>query len=254
MSVTRYRFRQAVSAFFEVPATFATACLRGRGAPIEVSHGLGVLAVTAFDFVASEVGPYRELVLSILTPPAITAGREWPRAAFFPFIVGTSSDVSRTHGLTRWHLPHYPREIDLVFRVATDRVLVGAHEAGRPILDLEVSGHAWRQAWQPYQLHSSTADGVFRADIGMEGMASEHEEETGRLALHDHPFCADLVEVDLPSRPFREIWLRDGVQSIAPQTPTASCRGGEMVSLSADPPAGGSGTTPRPRWWRGVPH
>jgi hypothetical protein len=213
MPVTRYRFRHAVSAFLEVPRDFATQCLQGRHEPLEVNHGVAVLAVTAFDFVESEVGAYRELVLSILTPPRIAVVGEWPRAAFFPFVVGTSSEASRLHAIERWRLPHYMSDIDVEFEESTDRIRVRAHERGRPIMDADVSGREWSQAHHLYQVFSASEAQLYKADIHMEGLFTEHEEETGRVVLHDHPMCERLAGADVTSRPFREVWQRNGVQS-----------------------------------------
>lgn len=213
MPVTRYRFRQAVSAFLEVPRELAAQCLQGRHEPLEAHHGIGVLAVTAFDFVDSEVGAYQELVFSILTPPRIAPGGAWPRSAFFPFMVGTSSAASRLHAIERWRLPHYMSDIEVAFEGGTDRVRVRARERGRPIVDVEVSGRGWSRARHPYQVLSASDGQLYKADIEMEGLFTEHEEETGRVVVHDHPMCARLAGADLTCQPFREIWQRDGVQS-----------------------------------------
>ena len=213
MPLTRYHFRHAVSAFLEVPRAFAVPCLPGRLEPLEANHGIGVLAVTAFDFVDSEVGPYQELVLSILTPPRICPDGAWPRSAFFPFMVGTSSQASRLHAIERWRLPHYMKDIEVEFEEVKGSIRIRAHERGRPILDLDVSGSDWGPTRQLYQVFSSSEDQLYKADIHMEGLFTEHEEETGRLVLHDHPMCASLTGTEV-TRPFRELWLRNDVQSI----------------------------------------
>ena len=214
MPVSMYRFREAIGAFFEVPVALAAECLGGRREPLEVSHGLGVLAVSAFDFVQSEVGAYRELVLSVLTPPQVPRGGAWPRSAFFPFLIGTSSEASRHHGMTRWHLPHYPRDIALTFEVQANRLSMHAHERAQPIVALEVRGGPWSQAQQLYQLFSAAGGQLHQADVRMGGLVSEHEEETGRLVSHNHPMSTRLAAIDHASRPFREVWIRNGVQSI----------------------------------------
>jgi len=211
--LTRYHFRHAASAFFEVPREFAASCLPKGLEPLEASHEIGVFAVTVFDFVNSEVGAYRELALSILTPPNISGGVEWPGSAFFPFVVGTSSEASRLHAIERWRLPHYMKDIEVEFAEVKGGIRIHAHERGRPILDLDVSGCDWSQTRQLYQVFSSSEARLYKADIRMEGLFAEHEEETGRLVLHDHPMCASLAGTEV-ARPFREIWLRDGVQSI----------------------------------------
>jgi hypothetical protein len=58
--------------------------------------------------------------------------------------------------------------------------------------------------------------GAFLAHITMQGEQSEHEEETGRLKLYDHAFNRDLAIADIYEQPFRELWMRDGVQTFEP--------------------------------------
>jgi hypothetical protein len=50
----------------------------------------------------------------------------------------------------------------------------------------------------------------------MEGGQSEHEEETGRLRLYDHTFNKDLILSEVSEIPFRELWMRDGMQTFDP--------------------------------------
>jgi hypothetical protein len=47
----------------------------------------------------------------------------------------------------------------------------------------------------------------------MEGSQTEHEDESGSLRLHDHPFHDALNLADVSDVPFREAWMRDGVQT-----------------------------------------
>ena len=58
--------------------------------------------------------------------------------------------------------------------------------------------------------------GAYQANIVMEGEQSEHEEETGRLVLHEHPFNRVLQIGDVAEAPFREIWMRRGIQTFDP--------------------------------------
>jgi hypothetical protein len=181
--------------------------------PMELKHSIGVFAVTAFDFTQSEVGPYTELVMAVITPPRIGAGGEYPRSAFFPFVVGTSTEASRLHAIERWHLPHYMADIDVDFHEQGDAMKVHAHEKGRPILDMTVSAHKWSPVNHLYQAFTVDSPRRFKADIHMEGAFTEHEEESGELVLHPHPMCETVLGADVASFPFRELWMRDGVQT-----------------------------------------
>ena len=67
--MTRYRFREALGAFFHADTRALSSLLPAGLRPLEARPGHAVLAVTAFDFVESEVGAYGELVISVLVPP-----------------------------------------------------------------------------------------------------------------------------------------------------------------------------------------
>ena len=62
----------------------------------------------------------------------------------------------------------------------------------------------------------ATSDENYLANIRMEGQQSEHEEESGHLQLHEHPFNKDLALSDVADVPFRELWMRDGMQTFEP--------------------------------------
>ena len=213
MPLTQYRFGQAVSAFFEMSRDAAKRALPAHLEPMEVKHGLGVFAVTAFDFTGSEVGTYEELVLAVITPPVLGVGGEFPRSAFYPFVVGTSTEASRLHAIERWHLPHYMADIRVEFEEKDGQMKVHAHEKGRPVLDLAVSAHKWTKVNHLYQAFTVDAPRKFKADIHMEGEFTEHEEESGEIVIHPHPMCEALLNADVASYPFRELWMKNGVQT-----------------------------------------
>lgn len=213
MPLTQYRFRQAVSAFFEMSRDAAKRALPAHLEPMEVKHSLGVFAITAFDFTGSEVGSYEELVLAVITPPVLGVGGEFPRSAFYPFVVGTSTEASRLHAIERWHLPHYMSDIRVEFEEKDGQMKVHAHEKGRPILDLAVSAHKWTKVNHLYQAFTVESPRRFKADIHMEGEFTEHEEESGEIVIHPHPMCEALLNADVASYPFRELWMKNGVQT-----------------------------------------
>lgn len=213
MPLTRYRFKNAVNGFFEMSREHAKRLVPAHLEPMELKHSIGVFAVTAFDFTESEVGSYQELVMAVITPPRIGVGGEFPRSAFYPFVVATSTEASRLHAIERWHLPHYMADIAVEFHEENGGMRVHAHEKGRPILDMTVSAHKWTSVNHLYQAFTVDNPRRFKADIHMEGAFTEHEEESGELVLHPHPMCEGVLAADVASFPFRELWMRDGVQT-----------------------------------------
>jgi len=180
--------------------------------PLETPHGSGIFSVTAFDFVDSEVGPYQEIVLSVIVPPLVKPGAKFPKSAFFPFLLGTSTPASREHAIERWHLPHYMQDISVDFHEDGGRLGIHVHEKERPILDIEVFEHKWEDVDDLYQSFMTKEPQHFKVDIHMKGDFSAHEEEKGRITLHEHPMTEMLDVEAIEAVPFRELWMKDGVQ------------------------------------------
>ncbi len=87
---------------------------------------------------------------------------------------------------------------------------------GEPVADLTIADHSWQPVSHLYQSFMKDDSGAYLASITMEGSQSEHEEEVGQITLHEHAFNANLVLSEIYERPFRELWMRDGVQTFDP--------------------------------------
>jgi hypothetical protein len=91
LSLTRYGYRDAISGFFEFPTDNARRLLPKGLEPFELHHGTSIFAVTAFDFVDSQVGAYGEVVYAVVVPPLVRSGR-MPNSAMYPWQVATTTD------------------------------------------------------------------------------------------------------------------------------------------------------------------
>jgi hypothetical protein len=213
MPLTRYKFKHAVNAFFEMPRDNAREILPAHLHPMEPRHGQGVLAVTAFDFTDSMVGPYTELFLAVIVPPLVRPGDPMPKSAFFPFVVATSTAAARAHAIEKWHLPHHMKDIAVDFEELDGRMSVRVREGRSPVLDFRISQHSWIDADNLYQSFMLAGEEPLKVNVHMKGRFTEHEEETGELTFHDHPMCQKLNVDEIAAYPFREMWMKDGVQS-----------------------------------------
>jgi hypothetical protein len=213
MNLTRYGFSDAVGAFYEMSTEDARRILPAHLEPVEVQHTRSILALTAFHFTESMVGEYDEIVLSIIVPPRVEPGTLLPKAAFYPFIVGTSTEESREHAIARWHLPHYMADLQFAFEEEDGRMGVRVSEEGQPVLDLTVTRYAFEPVRHLYNSYMMDGEDRYKVNIYMEGPHSEHEEEAGRLVLHEHPFNQALTLDEVSSYPFREQWLKGGIQT-----------------------------------------
>ena len=212
----RYHFRDCIAGFFEFPTDNARTLLPPELQPIEPHHGSSVLSVMAFDFTDSMVGAYGELVLSILVAPRVEAGQVWPRSAFWPFRIGTTSRESREHAIERWHLPHYMQDISMEWERGDGHTTIHATERGQPIVDMTVTEHEWSRVEHPYQALITDDEGAYEANIVMAGQFSENEEERGGIVIHTQAMTDLLADWEVDVTPFRELWMKNGVQTFHP--------------------------------------
>ena len=213
MQLTKYEFKHCVGAMFEMSTADARAILPGHLQPLEVQHTRSVFAVLAFQFTDSEVGAYDEVVLSVVTPPRAEPGKPLPKAAFYPFMLATSTAAAREHAIDRWRLPHYMKDLDFSFEVDGGEMQVGVFDEGSPVLELRVSEHAFHPVDYPYHCFMTDGDEGLKVNIFMNAPHSEHEEETGELILHPHPMTDPLTIEEVSTYPFREEWYQAGVQT-----------------------------------------
>lgn len=215
----QYAYTHAIGGFFEFPTENARKLLPKHLHPVEPHHGQSVLSVMAFNFTSGSVdniGPYDELVLSVHVAPRIEHGRPMARAAFYPFLVGTTTADSREHAIRRWHLPHFMADIDMQFRIGEKDIRVAAAQGGAPILDLHITDYQWETVEHYYQAYMHDASGSYMATMALRGAFSENEEERGGIELYSHAFTEGLDIDGVNTTPFRELWMRDGTQTFEP--------------------------------------
>ena len=119
---TYYGYDFCIGGYFEMPTEDARKLLPPHLEPLEVMHDRSILAITAFHFSESMVGEYDEIVLAVVVPLLVEPGKPLAKAAFFPFMVGTSTPESRAHAIERWRLPHYMKDVKIDFE---DEIVTG---------------------------------------------------------------------------------------------------------------------------------
>lgn len=213
---TYYGFDLCVGGYFEMATADARELLPPHLEPLEVQHERSILAITAFHFNESMVGEYDEVVLAVVVPPIVEPGKPLPKAAFFPFMVGTSTPESRAHAIERWALPHYMKDIGVEFVRDGDQITVHVTDEGSPVLDLVVTEFDRKPAGNNYTCFTVEPETRYKVNILMEADHTEHEEETGSLTLYKHPMTEGLTIDDVNSYPFREEWYGPGQQTFDP--------------------------------------
>jgi hypothetical protein len=198
---------------FEMSTADARKILPSHLQPLEVQHTRSVLAVLAFQFTDSEVGAYDEVVLSVVTPPRVVPGEPMPQAAFYPFMLATSTEAARDHAIERWSLPHYMKDLDFSFDADGGEMKIGVFDEGSPVLEMTVSEHSFKKVNYPYHCFMTRGDERLKVNIFMNAEHSQHEEETGELTLYQHPMTDPLTLDEVSSYPFREEWYGPGIQT-----------------------------------------
>ena len=212
MSVGRYSFRTGVSAFFEMATADAVQVIPEYLQPIEVRHQRSVLSVTAFLFEESQVGPYTELMFSVIVPPMVAKWGQHAKAGFYPFLAATSSRQARLSRGERLHFPYLDQDIDAQFIETGDRLRVRAWGGGKPIVDFSVTQGAWESTSHLLQGFAASGDRRFRTTVQISGRYTVHENERGSMTLFPHPLTRELLPSEVAPYPFREHWFKDGTE------------------------------------------
>jgi hypothetical protein len=214
--ITRYAFSHAICGFFEIPSADAKVVLPVDRHPLEPHHGISLLAVSAFDFVGSEVGAYGEVTLSIVVAPLFRPNEPLPKAALYPFQVATSTRVAREHAIERWHLPHWMENITVEWTHKKPHVTARVECENHPLMELTITERNWQSVAVPFQLFTREGNDNYFTNIVFEGSRSEHEDEQGSVTFFEHSFYDKLAVSEISTTPTRELWMVDGMQTFQP--------------------------------------
>ena len=202
--MSRYAFRQSLGAFFLAEAEAVRTWLPRSLTPFEMCPGHAMLAVTAFDFSESEVGPYGELVVSVLVAPFASRGNELPHAASYPVLLATTTPESRAHASEQWYLPRHERCMEMNFAERGGRRSIDVLDAGERVLSLSVQHGKTAPSVRLYQVFSARNGVTHRVNVRISGGLVEHQDESGELSLHIHPWARRIAGVLLDERPMME--------------------------------------------------
>jgi hypothetical protein len=215
-----FSYQTAISGYFEFPTENARRLLPGHLEPVELHHGSSIFSMTAFDVPESPLGPHRQVIMSVVVVPRVEgADVEMPKIAVYPYLVGATLAPVRQLASELWRLPHWNDDVEIDFTAQDRSITAKVSAAGQPVAELTVGDYEWEPSQYLYQCYTRDASGAYVANVRVTGEKSEHEEETGHLILHDHPFNTGLMIGDVYDVPFREVWMRDGTQTFEPLVP-----------------------------------
>lgn len=142
----RYREAEAVMAFFPAPTPRIREILPSdKVRPVEAAPGRSLLAVVAFEYRDTDIGPYNELGICVpilfrspIAPPLVPLALEkwYPRLGFYIHHLPVTTDIARWGGR---HYYGYPKFVaDIGFDESDRYRTCHLSEGGRTILDLTV--------------------------------------------------------------------------------------------------------------------
>lgn len=208
-------FTTGVSSLFEMSTADARRILPAHLEPIEVRPQRSVLNISAFHFRDSGVGPYAEILFSVVVPPTVGGWSSHPKAGFFPFRAATSSEASRERLRTELRIPTHPDPIDVRFVERENRLRTQVWCMDEPVVDLTVTVHKWKDTTHLLQSYMVHGDQRLKADVQISGTYSMHEHESGELRLFPHALTRELSLDEVAGSPFREHWLKEGFEQFS---------------------------------------
>ena len=212
MPIGSYPFSTGVSAFFEMATPDARELLPDHLEPVEIRHQRSVLSVTAFLFQDSVVGPYTELMFSVVVPAMVAKWGEHAKGGFFPFLAAVSNSEARRIKSRRFHFPYLDEDIDAQFIETDGRLRVRAFGDGEPIVGFSVTQGRWEDMSHILQGFMMNGDERLRATLQISSQYSVHENEQGNMTLFPHKMTEGLLSGEVAAYPFREHWFKNGTE------------------------------------------
>lgn len=208
--------------------------------PVRLSGGRAAVAVVAYNYLETGVGPYGEIGISPLctldrTAPPVLGLAEGYRQGSAGFVahLPVTARVAREAGRQVWGYPKFVA--DMAFVLSPERQSVILSEDGQEILRLEVrrAGHvALEQA--PLSTFTVRDDRLIRTTIPTRGhVATTLGSGGGELAFGTHPLAHSLTELGLSTTP---------VATRTYLTHAAILPAGEDIGPSEKPYSGYAGT------------
>ena len=114
------------------------------------------------------------------------------------------------------------KDIDLRWDRGDGHITIHATERGQPIVDMTITEFEWSRVEHRYQAFMHDEDGFYSSTIVMAGQFSENEEEKGGIVIHTQAMTELLEDWELTTTPFRELWMKNGVQTFHPLQQLAS--------------------------------
>jgi hypothetical protein len=219
MSLAVFRYSRGLAGSFDLPTDLARRLVAAPLEPVETHHGTSALIVSATEYVDSVFGPYAELALSIAVSPLIRPGDAMPHVALYPFVVATSTPVSRAQAMPEFRPPFWSEDVSVQFGAEGERHSVVVAAGGARVLEMGVHEYGFEPLSQLQQVFAVDGAGACRACFTMQGLQSDDEDGKGELRLFPHALYRGLDVGEVDPLPMRETCLKDGTRTLSDLLP-----------------------------------
>ncbi len=220
-----YRDAESMMAFFPLPVRHVKALLPAPGMrPVEVVPGYAVLALIAFEYRDTDIGPYNELgicfpilfksPLSIPFVPLLLE-KNYPRLGFYVHRLPVTTQVACRAGREIWGYPKFVADIG--FEENNEQRICHLREGGKHILSLSVDRPEGRLKEEERNLvtYSVLEDRVLKTVVRTR-MHIEHRRIRGaELTLGDHSIARELEGLEISKR-LIESRIADRMEAVLP--------------------------------------
>jgi hypothetical protein len=219
-----YRDAEAIMAFFPVPSTKAAELLpTKRFRLVEVFPGTSVLAVVAFEYRDTDVGPYNELGLcfpvlynSRFPIPLVPLLLEkwYPGLGFYIHHLPVTTEIAWRAGLEIWGYPKFVAGI--TFEENATRRICRLEEAGKHILSLAIKKPDHQRQEKRNLITYSIREGeILKTVIPAQLKIGYTRLGGATLELGEHPVAQELRGLTISPRAI-EVRYVPSMQSILP--------------------------------------
>jgi hypothetical protein len=178
--------------------------------PVRLPRGRAVVAVTAFNYIDTTIGPYGEISVAAAVvhgpkaPPPLVPLLLESRFKGFGLLVlhlPVTNQLARDGGRMGWNYPKFVA--DMRFTITPEYMEVDLSEDPRPILRMRVTRRGFiRKECQELSTYTVQGDRLIRTWIPHRGTYRASVWPRGSfMTLGDHPMAQTLKEMNLSARP-----------------------------------------------------
>ena len=192
-----WNFDFALTTFYEVDAFQLESLIPPQLSLQEAAPGVGLINVTAFNFVKGQLGAlpeFQELILSAIVSPDLSRGV--PSAAMFVLSLTSTCQEHLDHSQDYYKLP----VVELLTESSIDKINheINFVDGNGKIAQIKncapvISQYDYSKRY--FQAFTKEGEHVFISDVFIEASLFEHQESGDTGKLYEHPFFKG-IEVD----------------------------------------------------------